>query len=290
MRDATDVVHTGPMGWTLTRDLDTFLADAGAYMHADPAVHTVALTVTATMRARDPADREDVLFGRWTHGGRVAGIALWTPPRPPLLGCAPDAARELADVLTAHGDVRGVHAAPETAEAFAGAWRRRTGGTTRVAMRQRLYRLGALAVPDPLPPGAARIATAADHGLALDWFVAFHEEDDEHGPVDPAALDDRIATGGLALWETAGTPVAMAARTRIAAAMARVAPVYTPPEHRRRGYGAAVTAAVTRSALDAGAREVVLLTDLANPTSNGVYRRLGYRPVEDRTIFTFAPA
>jgi predicted GNAT family acetyltransferase len=42
-----------------------------------------------------------------------------------------------------------------------------------------------------------------------------------------------------------------------------------------------VTAALTQEALDAGAREVVLFTDLANPTSNGVYQRIGYRPVDD---------
>lgn len=288
MRGAPGVVQTRAMGWTLTRDLDTFLADAGPFMHADPAVHTVALTVTATMRAQEPGDREDVLFASWTRDGRVAGIAMWTPPRPPLLGCPPDAARELAGVLPE--PVRGVHAAPEAAAAFADAWRRRTGGSARVTMRQRLYRLGTLTAPDPAPPGAARIATAADRDVAGAWFVAFSEQDAEHGPANLAALDDRIATGGLALWERDGTPVSMAARTRIAAGMARVAPVYTPPEHRRNGYGAAVTAAVTRSALDAGAREVVLFTDLANPTSNAIYRRLGYRPVEDRTIMTFTPA
>ena len=63
--------------------------------------------------------------------------------------------------------------------------------------------------------------------------------------------------------------------------MVRVGPVYTPPEHRRRGYGAAVTAAASQHALDAGAVQVVLFTDLANPTSNSVYQRIGYRPGDD---------
>ena len=69
--------------------------------------------------------------------------------------------------------------------------------------------------------------------------------------------------------------------------MARVAPVYTPPEHRGRGYGAAATAAVTRAAVDAGVRDLLLYTDLANPTSNRLYARLGYRPVEDAVMFVF---
>ena len=73
------------------------------------------------------------------------------------------------------------------------------------------------------------------------------------------------------------------------AGMSRVQLVYTPPELRGRGYAGAATTAATRNAQAAGAREVVLYTDLANPTSNAVYQRLGYRPVEDRVVFSFAP-
>ena len=36
-----------------------------------------------------------------------------------------------------------------------------------------------------------------------------------------------------------------------------------------------------------GTPDVVLYTDLANPTSNALYRRIGYRPVEDRTVLAF---
>jgi predicted GNAT family acetyltransferase len=72
--------------------------------------------------------------------------------------------------------------------------------------------------------------------------------------------------------------------------MARVAPVYTPVEHRGRGFGAAATATVTRAALDDGVEEILLYTDLANPTSNRLYARLGYKPVEDSVSLSFAPA
>lgn len=48
-----------------------------------------------------------------------------------------------------------------------------------------------------------------------------------------------------------------------------------------------VTVSVSRAALDAGAADVVLLADLANPASNALYQRLGYRPVEDRVTLGF---
>lgn len=100
--------------------------------------------------------------------------------------------------------------------------------------------------------------------------------------------DARIAYGGVTLWETPeGTPVSMAGNTRRVAGQVRVAPVYTPAHQRGRGYAGAVTAAVSRAALAAGADEVLLFTDVGNPTSNALYQRLGYRPVRDFTQYSF---
>jgi predicted GNAT family acetyltransferase len=84
--------------------------------------------------------------------------------------------------------------------------------------------------------------------------------------------------------------VSLAGNSRPAAGVTRVGPVYTPPAHRRRGYAAAITVAVTRAVLDAGAAEVVLFTDLANPTSNALYGRLGYQRAGDRVMLEFSPA
>lgn len=62
--------------------------------------------------------------------------------------------------------------------------------------------------------------------------------------------------------------------------VARVAPVYTPPDQRGRGWASNAVAEVSRRVRSAGAR-VCLFTDQANPTSNKIYAALGYRPVVD---------
>lgn len=82
----------------------------------------------------------------------------------------------------------------------------------------------------------------------------------------------------------------MAAVSRVIEGQARVHLVYTPPADRGRGHAAGVTAAAGRAALDAGADHVLLFTDLANPTSNALYQRLGYRPVTDHLGVEFEPA
>ena len=89
------------------------------------------------------------------------------------------------------------------------------------------------------------------------------------------------------VWEVDGALVSQAGSRRPVAGMSRVGPVYTPPEHRGHGYAAAVTAAASQWALDAGARCVVLFTDLSNPTSNRLYPRIGYRPVLDALEVVF---
>ncbi|MEU8799725.1 GNAT family N-acetyltransferase [Spirillospora sp. NPDC048819] len=277
------------MGWKLTDDLEEFLAAAGGFLRDDPVRNTVALTVTEDMRVQGPGLYADALFG-WTAGGSVEGTFVWTRAYPPLLSAMLEpAAAELADVLAGQGTaVPGANGSQAVAEAFAEAWTRRTGAVSRVAMRQRLYRLGELQAPDPPPEGAARIAREGDRELMLEWSAAFSRDVGEHDAVNTARVDARIGQGAIALWEAGGRPVAMAWRSPVVAGMSRVSAVYTPAGRRRRGYGAAVTAEASRAALDAGAADVVLFTDLANPTSNGVYRRLGYRPVEDRVMLSFA--
>ncbi|WP_084609017.1 GNAT family N-acetyltransferase [Thermocrispum agreste] len=89
------------------------------------------------------------------------------------------------------------------------------------------------------------------------------------------------------LWHDDGVVRSMARASAQLHGMSRVGMVYTPPEHRRRGYGAAVTAAVSQWALDQGARDVVLFTDLDNPTSNSIYQKIGYRPVYDAVEYRF---
>jgi predicted GNAT family acetyltransferase len=67
----------------------------------------------------------------------------------------------------------------------------------------------------------------------------------------------------------------------------RVGPVYTPPDLRGRGYASGVVAALSQHALDQGAAACMLFTDVANPTSNKIYQRIGYRYVGDFTEYRF---
>jgi predicted GNAT family acetyltransferase len=283
--------------WLFTHDVGEFLDRAGAFLSSEPALHTVQLTVTDTLRRNgsDTYGEQAPYFGRLVDGdGTVRATVMRTPPFQLQLTALPEGAADaLAARLTQDGRaVPAVSGPVETAAGFAAAWERRTGATARLALRQRLYRLGTLTPPEPAPPGRARVAVADDLELLARWYTEFVADIGEGPGQDPGRwVASRLARGGVTLWEAPdGTPVSMAGLTPEVAGQIRVAPVYTPAPLRGRGYAGGATAAVTRAALDSGAKEVLLFTDLANPTSNGLYQRLGYRPVADFATYEFQDA
>jgi predicted GNAT family acetyltransferase len=281
------------MPWFLSDSLPEYSATVHGLLSERPAEHTILLGVMETLRAAGPAafGASAPLFGWWLGpDGEVSAAFLHTPPYSVALTSVPgpDAAAALARALAARARaVDGVNAGPEGAEAFARAWHEVTGDAIECRMRNRLFRLGELRWPDPRPAGQARVAGLSDRHLLIAWSEAFHREAHSASEDMVAMVDDRLSYRGLTLWEDAGQPVSMAGLTRMAAGQLRVGPVYTPPRLRGKGYAGAVTATVSQAARDAGASQVLLFTDLANPTSNALYQRLGYQPVEDRAIWSF---
>ena len=96
----------------------------------------------------------------------------------------------------------------------------------------------------------------------------------------------RIADRDLFIWDDGG-PVSTVTKTRHSTHGIVVSLVYTPPAHRNRGYASAAVAALSQQLLDAGWEFCALFTDLANPTSNSIYQRIGYRPVADFDEYIF---
>ncbi|MEU3949434.1 GNAT family N-acetyltransferase [Streptomyces sp. NPDC029526] len=292
--DTTDApAPASTADWCLPADTDAFLTRAGSFLPSRAALHTMLLTVTRTLSTRGPHAYGDGTpeFGVLERDGTVEAAFLRTPPHrlhlTPLTAPEADAlAARLADLGRA---LPGVHAEQDTAAAFADAWRRRTGAPATVRERQRLYRLGELTVPTPAPPGRARVAGPADRTQLAAWYGDFCAAVGQAPPQDPDGwADARAGAGEVVLWELPdGTPAAMACRSPIVAGQSRVVGVYTPVELRGRGYAGAATAEVSRAAVAEGAEEVLLFTDLANPTSNGLYQRLGYRPIADFTVYDF---
>jgi GNAT superfamily N-acetyltransferase len=257
-----------------TADASVAHRAAQAYLEARPARHNIVLTLLDE-RLRGPQ------AGRYwwvTCHEHVVGLAMQSPPT------------FHAAVLPTDLSALGVIGEVDVAAAFAGGWTERAGVGARPHEGQRLYALGELVRPSQVA-GTLAAASAEDLPLLRRWVTAFHA-DTAMDPVGDAGgwLPGYLADGGLWVWRRDGAPVAMARTTRPVAGMSRIGFVYTPPAHRRRGYAAALVAAVSQHLRDAGVEECVLYTQLSNPTSNGVYRHIGFRAVAEVVRYDFDPA
>jgi hypothetical protein len=272
-----------------------FLAAAGPLLLADEARHNLMLGIAGTLRDHPGVYPE---FHLWIveENEQVVGTALQTPPynlafaRPAGEG----AIAELADSLHSAGaDLPGVTGAVPEVDAFTEVWGARKGVTRRRRMAQRIYRLAHLR-PFREVTGRARPATEEDRPLLLDWVRAFADEavpaDAPGHPEDAVDARLREGAGGFMLWEQEHDgPVSLAGWGGETPNGVRIGPVYTPPQHRGRGYGRAITAAVSAEQLASGRQFCFLYTDLANPTSNRIYVDIGYEPVCDSVDYAFEP-
>jgi uncharacterized protein len=270
-----------------------FLERAGPYLAAREAEHNLPLGLAAGIAAH-PERWPDPYLATVEEDGAVVGAAVMTPPFFVVLSllAAPEAATAAlaADLRRRHPTLPGVVGPTAESRAFVAAWARESGQTATLARAERIYRAERIVDPPHPAAGTLRRATEADRGLLLAWlgdFVAETLGEERRGEV-ARTVETRLTTttGALYLWEDGG-PVSLVGWSGPTPNGVRIGPVYTPPAHRRRGYAATATAALGRLLLAEGRRFVFLFTDLANPTSNRIYRGIGFEPVCDVDEYRF---
>lgn len=266
--------------------VDEFREIAEPLYRRDPIAHTIELTLLAAGAFPD----DSLLLTVWDDG-RAVGAALQTPPYPLACNAIPiDTMNAVAGELVAERpDLTGVRGGRPSAVGFADAWQAITGREPSINTEERLYRLGTLSTPNGVD-GTSRLATDGDHGLLVDWVQQFFEDafGQAHNDGREEFVDNANHVGHkFVLWEIDSGPVSMAMLRVPAAGVSRIGPVFTPRDQRGHGYGSAVTAAASELAHRSGTQDVVLFADLANPTSNAIYQRIGFEPVCDSVRIDF---
>ena len=272
-----------------------FLAATEGFRAAHPVLTNVIGSVAGRVRDGQRYDRELWLTIHDDLGTELAGIAMRTAPHNLVVSpMSADAARALGRHLAeVDPDLPGVTGEPEVCRALLAGLD--ASDRAHVAMAERVLVLQNLIAPQPPVAGRARRFDSGDLELVADWLVRFAA--DAGLNVRPsrdsvlAELDSDVVPS-LWLWERRGEPVSLAGHappvSTPAGMVGRVGPVYTPVQHRGRGYGSAITHAVSAT-LRPQCSIVMLYTDAANATSNAVYERLGYTAVADVVEIQLAP-
>ena len=259
-------------------DPSAFLERAGPLLLEDEARHNLMLGLASTLRDH-PQRYPDFRLWLVEKDGEPVGAALRTAPHNLVLARARDDSAVDALAQAVDDELPGVVGSVPEVEQFARAWASRNGVTAEVRIAQGVF---ALERVEPVTdvPGAMRIATSEDRPLLLEWYLAFAVEALPGEPNEERMtheLDHRLTAddAGIVLWDHDGA-VSMAGFGGSTPNGIRIGPVYTPPELRGRGYASALVAELSSSLLADGRRFCFLYTDLANPTSNKIYERIGY--------------
>jgi uncharacterized protein len=221
--------------------------------------------------------------------GTIVGAALMTPPRQLLITRMPDlAVIALAEYLLADGaPIPGVAGFTNGAGRFAYHWTNKTERSSLPKRSDRLYACEKV-IPFPHAAGRLRPALKADEPLLSDWCVQFCLDAgiEDETIYFKAQLPQKIADQFLFVWED-NEILSMAGNQRETPHGVAISWVYTPAHLRRRGYAASCVAALTQRMLDCGKSFCCLYADLANPTSNSIYQKIGYRPICDVQHWVF---
>lgn len=265
-----------------SEDPVSITAMARGFLLSQPVLNNLILSLLEARIARPEPGR----YWLASRGGVVIGVVFQSPLTYPaqLTPMEFDTAVAVADAIGGSGvSLPGVSGEAATAAHFAGQWtERRKSGATPVA-GLRIYELGELNEIESVG-GNLRRASIADRDLMIQWVREFHSEVHEPSP-DERHIDDRLAGGQLWIWEET-RPKSMSVSTKPVAGITRIGGVYTPPENRKHGYAAACVYSLSKLEQEAG-RRCILYTDLGNPTSNSIYRRLGYRAVAEVLRYRF---
>ncbi len=252
-----------------------FEAAAGPWLAADDRTNNLILSRLHAERFHD-----DVKSWLAMDGGIPQLALLETPLDLVLSGGSVQGAEFLADNLEL--DVRQLVGPAEVADAFAARLQRKTGRAGRVSMEMTFYTLDRVEVISS-PPGCMRAVTRAEMdelgplAVAAEREMGVHSEERDLAAIENT-LRQAIDDGQQFVWAQGSSMRAMASYVSpFKNGGARIRGVYTLPSFRGRGYGSAITGALAARLLEGGQAWVALFADNANPTSTGIYRRLGFQ-------------
>lgn len=268
---------------------ESFLDCAGSWLLEAEVENNLILWLARSLQEEALPAASDRLLLTIHEGESVVGCALRSPPRHLDLTRMERAAVDaLVHSLRAElPSLPGVVGPEPSSGEFAAQWSKLQQQPSQTRNRGRFYVLRAVRTGLPETPGRLRPATSSDLELVSRWVAQFTEEGATGESQDPREVALRaINRGQLYLWHAPG-PVSMAGWAGATPSGRRVNLVFTPPAERRRGYASACVAALSRTILSMGNNYCCLYADLANPTSNSIYARIGYEPVYDVTDYSF---
>jgi uncharacterized protein len=270
------------------QNAEEFHEKAFDWLGQKEAENNLILGITSNILSKPFFDRQEHYFWVVEDEGRVVGTAFLTPPYKFTITEMPvEALQALAnEIRNTLPGIPGVCGPQESCKRFSHYWNLKTQKSPRLEMSMRIYRLDQLETAS-FNAGVMKNAGEDDISRLIEWTRQFNQETQLRDQMDEKTIvEGYVREQRLYIWED-GEARAMAGYAGPTPNGLRVNMVYTPPEFRRQGYATSLVAALSQKILDSGKKFCFLYTDLFNPTSNGIYQKIGYQPVCDWSVYQF---
>ena len=270
------------MAWVVCQDADGFLRQCRRVLTEQPSLHNVAWSAVGRAQRATSVTAKPMFLTLNTDDGDIVHAFTESNNEHLVLSAMSSAAAESLAVFLYQKAMsfRGLEGPPPAAKAFAIQWSRMTQAKYKIEMRQGIYELICVHLPDS--NGGCMIPATDVHRPQLQrfiqgfWHDCFPDQTITAKNIQSSA-QRFIEHKRAFLWQDAqGRCVSMAAIVRESPLTSSISGVYTPPAYRGLGHAARVVANLSQAQLDAGKSACNLFTDLDNATSNGVYTRIGY--------------
>ncbi len=273
-----------PIEITYTEDPSFVLSEAGEFLAADRVRNNVMIVLL-----HDRAETGDV--GRYwiaKQEGAVRGIVFQSPLNFSALvtPMERDVTAALVDRIAGDGvELPAVGFETQTSTAFAGEWAARTKCAVRPSRAGRQYECFDVIPPAKPASGELRLAKPDERDLMIDWIAEFRGMVGGPDSDVAAGVDRGIARQLIHVWDDQG-PVSVAIQSPAVDGFVQVRTVFTPSEHRGKGFASACVAELTSQVLASGDR-CLIYTNLNNPTANHIYQQIGYEVVQETLQLDF---
>ena len=270
-----------------------FAEKVESYLYANEEKNSLFIGILNQIKA---GRYEDYFLATAEKEGELLAACLMTPPYSLQLivfSPEPGIEKEIVQHLLDTGiEVSGVMGEQETVRAFSDAWTAQTGDAAKTRMKQGLFRIDSLDKGWKKSPGTWKVASKKEGPLLEKWLMAFQKETGL--PLRTAAenkwkIEKFIEEKEVYVWEVDGEVVSCMKKSRPSKHGISVSFVYTPEQHRRKGYAQNLVAEVTEELL-MEFDFVLLYTDSPTPASSRIYREIGYEEIANPIDIEFVKA
>lgn len=226
--------------------------------------------------------------------GQLELVSIQTPPFKLILSYT-DNLHSIDTLITSliqKGiELPGVLGPKDLVHRFINIWSKNRNIHPKLATQERIYKLTEVS-EDILGKKKVIRSTKKDHSLIINWakdFIteAFPASIEQHMHNFEKRLVPDIDQGRFFLLIEDEKVVSMARKAGKTPNGNVVNFVYTPPALRRRGYATECVANLSEHILEEGNQFCFLFTDLANPISNSIYQKIGYKSIIDVDEYEF---